>query len=69
MKSCHLQQHVWTLRALGQVKCQTEEGNCYMVSLICGIKNKRQNRDHKYREPTGRCQKLEVGKWGGGQNG
>ena len=40
IKSCHLQQHGWTLRVLRWVKCQTEKDKYCMISLIRGIENK-----------------------------
>ena len=51
---------------------QTEKDKYHMISLICGIQNKEQNKTekqaHRYREQIGCCQKWEwhVSKMGEG---
>ena len=57
------------LKGIRLSKMSDRKENAIWSHLYAELKNKRQNRDHKYRELTGRCQKLEVGKWEGGQNG
>ena len=55
MKSCHLQQHGWTLRD-SEIN-QTEKDKCYIISLICGIlkkeRKKRKSPAHRYKEQMG----------------